>query len=324
MRLKTRTRILRSGAMLEALRQLRLIKASPDSPWRRTPDPGHERGMDFYGPFQFLWALSNALYRYRRKFGRYPDLVTPATFNEKVTWFKFFGELKCPEAGDKLATASFIPEALRGSLSCPVVVWQSHQPALPPNEALPAGVYYLKASFGSDMFKRVVFPLMDEERKALEAQAQRWLSSRYGLDHGEWWYHASEARIFLERSVTGDQDSISWNFYVLNGHIPMIGMYIKHADGKASSTWLDNCFRPLPWQSILPPVLDFKITERHHEMLTMAQTIGRSFHSVRVDFLEGDDGRNYLCELTFSPGDGLSARAPEVEALLSEPWKVLR
>lgn len=310
--------------MLEALKQIHRIKASPESPWRRTPAPGHMRGIDFYRPHQFIWALSNALHRYHRKFDRYPDLVAPVTFNEKVTWFKFFGELKVPESGNKLATASFIPETLRGSLSCPVVVWQSPRPQLPPNDALPAGVYYLKANSGSDMFKRVVFPLQDDERKALEAQAQNWLSSRYGLDHGEWWYQAFEARIFLERSVTGTQDSISWNFYVLNGHIPMIGMYVKHADGKPSSTWLDHDFRPLPWRSILSPVTDFTITDRHHDMLTMARAIGQSFHAVRVDFLEGDDGQNYLCELTFSPGDGLSARAPEVEALLSAPWKTLR
>lgn len=37
----------------------------------------------------------------------------------------------------------------------------------------------------------------------------------------------------------------------------------------------------------------------------------------------GDDGQPYLGELTFSPGNALTKRHPDFEALLGGQWKIL-
>ncbi len=324
MGLKAKLRLVATGAYSEARRQLRRVRRAADSPWRRTPPVGHQRGIDFYSPWQLTWALATALQRYKSKFGQFPNLAPPTSFNEKVLWFKFFGELKVPESGNKLSTETFIPEELRSQLTCPPLVWQSDKAVLPANDELPPGVYYLKASHGSGMFKRLRYPLAESQRAALEEAAALWLKRRYGWGNGEWWYNTFQPRLLLERSVTGDADSISWNFYVLNGRVPMVGMFLKTAEGQECSTWLDGEFKELPWRSSLPPVPHYVIGLRQHDMMQMALAIARPMSAVRVDFLLGEDERIYLCELTFSPGNAMARRAPEVEALMSAPWTHLR
>ncbi|NBD19566.1 hypothetical protein GTZ97_02610 [Aquabacterium fontiphilum] len=315
---------MRSGDALEALRQLNRLRSSENSPWRRTPPAGRMRGIDFYPPGKLVWVMASAMRRFRRKHGRYPSIVSPMGFNEKVFWFKFFGEIPVPCGGDKLSTHRFIPQSLLDQLQCAPLVWQSNVPKLPDNNALPPGIYYLKANLGCGMFERITYPLTDELRLALEERASVWLRSRFGFDDGEWWYNTFEPKLLIERSVCGTEDAISWNFYVLNGHIPMVGMFVKHADGTQESSWLDASFQPLPWQSALPPVKQYRIPDNCEQMLHFAREVARPFSAVRVDFLQGSDGRTYLCELTFSPGNALSRRPPEVDALLSKPWKMLR
>ena len=324
MRLHLRFKLLKSGALREAIRQTRILRKREDSPWRHAATPGHMRGIDFYKPLTLIWVMANAMRRYRLQHGCYPNLLKPSGFNEKVFWFKFFGELKTLESGDKLATHTFIPAGLQHLVQCAPLVWHSATASLPANEAIPAGVHYLKASHGSDMFKRVVYPLSAEVRQHLEVQAAKWLRTPYGIEDGEWWYSTFPPQLMLERSVTEAVEPTSWNFYVLNGQIPMIGMFVKHADGMSSSSWLDDQFEPLPWQSALPPVQGQCKPRNHAHLFSLAQHIARPFSSVRVDFLQGDDGQAYLCELTFAPGNALTKRAAEVDALLSAPWTTLK
>ena len=144
-----------------------------------------------------------------------------------------------------------------------------------------------RAAIGSrfGLFKRITYPLSPDDRLALEQEAKGWLVSEFGLNDGEWWYQTFTPILFLEQSVAGDVDSISWNFYTLNGQVPMIGMFIKHADGRYSSTWLDTQFRHLPHQSDLTSVDHDGPPVGGQVMLALAREIGASFNAVRVDFL---------------------------------------
>lgn len=313
-----------SGSWWEAKRQLRCMNTSAHSPWLRQPRPGHLRGIDYYTPEQLTWVVAKALRRFKTKFGHYPNLVQPVSFNDKVMWFKFFGELKAPESGNKLATPTLVPQELKAHLPCLPLVWQGEIATLPANDALAPGLYYLKSSHGSGMFERLTYPLSPGRRIELEAKARKWLKRRPGWDNGEWWYNVFEPRLMIERSITGDKNSISWNFYVLNGQVPMVGLFLKTREGQSYSTWLDAEFRELPWRSVLPAVPGYVIGPKQHEMMRLAREVARPFPAVRVDFLLGEDGSIYLCELTFSPGNAMSRRPPEVEALLSAPWKDLR
>lgn len=315
---------IKTGSIIEAWRQLRRLARSADSPWTRQPATGHLRGIDFYPATQLKWVMATAMRDFRKKHGVYPDICHPRYYRDKVFWFKFFGEIRVGLAGDKLAVGELVPDHLRSSVNIPEVVWQSFEADLPDNDALPAGNYYIKASHGSGLFKRIRYPLMLNERAELIGLAQSWLKSEFGLHDGEWWYHAYQPRIFIEKDVCGHDESEAWNFLILNGQLAMITLYVKTADGEDRCKWLDGDFQPLPYQSERPRASMSAPPARAREMKDMALAIGQAFSSVRVDFLVGADERPHLGELTFSPGNALTHRHPDLEIALGDQWKILR
>ena len=189
-------------AYFETFKQLIFIKLSNTSSYEKSARTGYLRGIDFYAPLNFCSVLANALLNYKKVHGVYPNLVTPQGFSEKVFWFKFFGEVKVPETGNKLLTERFIPEHIRHLISCPQIVWHAKHATLPKNDEIPAGSYYLKASHGSNMFKKIQYPLTDHERVVLELTCHQWLAYSYGIETGEWWYNSFEKEILIEKNIT--------------------------------------------------------------------------------------------------------------------------
>lgn len=295
---------LQSAAVFEAWRQIRRYQAQPDSPWRHSPTQGHLRGIDFYRPVQLVWVMGNAMRAYKKKHGRYPDICTPVHFSDKIFWFKFFGEIRPGLTGNKLGTRQLLPLDLQPHVKMARVVWHASHAVLPANDALAPGVYYFKVSHGSDMFRRIVYPLSAQERLELTALGESWLKSDFGLNDGEWWYHCFKPELLIEQDVCKDQsNSISWNFFVLNGEVAQITLFAKLSDGCSYCTWLDKDFEVLPHQSALPMVPNHELPPDRNDMRELARRIGEHFNAVRVDFLVAADGTPYLCELTFSPGN---------------------
>ncbi len=312
-----------SGAFFEAWRQLRRYRRYPDAPWSKEPRNGYLRGIDFYRSSQLIWVMANAMRNFHRCHGTYPNICEPKSYSEKVFWIKFFGEIKAGLAGNKLRTRDLLPPNISQQINLAPVVWRSTASGLPANDQIAPGHYYLKASHGSDMFKRISYPIDDNERTELNFLCQSWLDSEYGLHDGEWWYQCFEPEIFLEADICGGASSISWNFFVLNQVIPHITVYMKQTGRQDNATWLDADFQLLPHQSLLPRVNDYDLPECRHQMLNLALKIGQGFNAVRVDFLCGQGGMPYLCELTFAPGNALTRRHSDIEQLLSSPWKIL-
>ena len=189
------SKLLKAPAYIQTFKQLIFIRFSKISPYKISARIGYLRGMDFYAPLKFYRVLANAMLHYKKAHGVYPNLVRPQGFSEKVFWFKFFGEVKVPESGNKLLTGHFIPAHMRHLISCPQIVWHAMQPTLPKNHELPAGSYYLKASHGSNMFKKIQYPLADQERIVLESVCQQWLTYPFGIETGEWWYNSFDKEI---------------------------------------------------------------------------------------------------------------------------------
>lgn len=326
LRRNARSRVLGLLARPEARRQLQAIRAAVDSPFTRTCRAGFMRGIDFYAAPALERALAQSLGAYRHRFGRYPDLVSPQLLNEKIIWFKFFGEMKVPEAGNKLLTARFLPDEAAELVKVPEIVWHGAQPTLPDNDAVVPGHYYLKASHGCNMYRRIRYPLAPDERRKLEALCAGWLRKPYGLGDGEWWYNVFPKEILLERDVCGSDGSVSWNLFVIAGEIESVVLLKKPSSVRAGSslkTRLDPDFR---FDSSIAknPTLDTpNISEGAQEkMKAAARLIGSSFGFTRVDFLLAEDESIYLNEITFTPGNGLLRRASSLEISLGRKWQL--
>lgn len=284
------------------------------------------RGIDFYAAPALERALAQSIGAYRHRFGRYPDLVSPQLLNEKIIWFKFFGEMKVPQAGNKLLTRCFRPKDAASLVQVPEIVWHGTQATLPANDAIEAGFYYLKASHGCNMYRRIRYPLTQQERRTLEALCRTWLEKPYGLDDGEWWYNVFPREILLERDVCGSDGSTSWNLFAVHGEIESIALIRKPSSvqrGASLKTRLDPDFRFHPdivkSATLAAPQIG---RQTQHRMKTAAEAIARQFGFVRVDFLLGPEETVYLNEITFTPGNGLLRRAESLEVSLGHKWQL--
>lgn len=282
--------------------------------------PGYRSGLEYYPADWLIVVVRNAMSAYRKKFGRYPNLLEPTTFNEKIIWSKFFGHKKIPESGNKLSTGSFLPDSVKADVLVPEVVWRSYRARIPVEDIAP-GSYYLKVSHGSGMVRRVDFPMGADELTELQILFSRFLLTDYGRRDGEWWYSTFRREVFLEKSVSSDEYPIAWCFHVFAGKVKLVIPYQK-AKGGHRASWLDERCHLLEEQNpaIEPVELPDVPQEILDRMSAAAALIGNPFPYVRVDFLIGDNGSIYLSELTHSPGNGLAGWPDHMDRWLGRDW----
>jgi|GEM_PF-1999708 len=301
------------------------LRLKRDSPFRSRPPEGFLRGIDFYSRQELIKSLTTMLKTYREAGGRYPNLVSPRLFSEKLNHAKYFSPIKIPESGNKLLTANFLPASLHGCVSVPEILWHSNEPRLPDNNTVAAGLYYLKASHGSGMVRRIHFPLGEEERRELEGLCGNWLNQPYGLELGEWWYNTFPRRILIEEAVTTRSPSLTLLFYVIDANVVMISVDEKPlAPGCLTRCLrLDASWQPLKHQKSEQERLEvFQLGETiKRDCLAVARSIGSQFRSARIDLIVGDDGRIYLNEVTLSSSAGLPWQDREMDRQLGSLWR---
>ncbi len=300
------------------LLRLRFVK---NSPFKQQRKEGYLRGIDFYKPWPLLKTLIATEHRFRQVHKKYPDLINPQTFSDKMFASKLFGYFKVPESGNKLLTERFIPAHIASIVSCPKIVWHAQSPILPDNDEIKPGRYYLKSNHGSGAVKRVNYPLQPDERKRLQQVAARWLSSDFGLNGGEWWYNAFPKALLLEEDVCLSQESTAWCFFIFSGQLAYMSA-VKKTDNGMQFTWLDENLKPLKFQNKhAKRVENLDIPSSIQAAIHAAKVIGKPFNHVRVDCLFGHEDKIYLNEMTFSSNNALMVRPIEMEYWLGSLWK---
>ena len=301
------------------LAQLAQLIAAGFAPFRKGPPSGYQRGIDFYSAGGFPWILHKTAEHFRLVHGRYPDLLDPQLLSDKLYLSKFFRPMKVPETGNKLLTASFIPEEARELVSCPEIVWHSRESRVPRSDEVAPGTYYLKTSHGCDMYRRLVYPITDEQAEALDREFGEYLKVRYGARGGEWWYNTFEPELLLEKAVGSAEVSTSFNYYVIAGEVVMLVPYQKLADGYRKSYYTPD-FTLLAEDT--PGHVEFTEPSETAKarMLEAAKKIGEPLRFVRVDFLLDDEEQLYLGEVTFTPGNALSRISDELDLKLGQAW----
>jgi hypothetical protein len=285
------------------------LVAKPGSPFLRPPPEHHLRGIDYYTATGLIDTLARALCNYHEAHGALPDLISPASMTEKWFWAKFFMPAPVPSPADKLSAIRFVPHSQRKMVKAPPVVWSSALPELPTDRDIPPGRYVLKANHGNHMNLELTFPLTTEKRRAAEVLAKRWLSTKYGLSWGEWWYATVSPRLLLEKHlVCNDGPLLDYKFLVVRGQVDLIYVMRYHARGYDASIYsrglekqavtLDGSANP-----------DIEFPPNIGIMIEAAEAIGRQFLMVRVDFYDLGEAIG-LGELTLCPGNARHVYAP--------------
>jgi len=141
----------------------------------------------------------------------------------------------------------------------------------------------------------------------------RWLSSTHGLFHGEYWYAQISPRIIVEEWLCEEGDDVppDFKFYVFHGRVEFVqvdlGRFTNHVKNIFTTEW-----RQLPVDLRYPSDPDAGPAKPAllHEMISVAEALGREFEFVRVDLYCLDDSRIVFGEMTFNPNSAYGRFTP--------------
>jgi hypothetical protein len=272
-----------------------------------------------------LYATNRAaVWHYRRRFGRLPNVSNPQRYSERMLWRKIVDHNpQFVVFSDKLATKAYC-ERICPDLPLPQTLWIGEDADAIPEQIL-RGDVFVKANHGYNFNYCVRGGRVD--RAALKEQADRWLRSVHGMSTGEWAYSRVEPKLFVEESIgDADGDLIEFNVRAGNGR-PIVGSVIGHnktprqwtvyldLEGNPTAGATDPPGRPAPplpdHLDVLPP---YQLALRYAEKLS----VGVDY--ARFDFMwNGTD--LYGGEITVYPAAGYhEITEPTIHAAIMTGW----
>jgi hypothetical protein len=254
--------------------------------------------------------------RYLRRNGL---LWRPRTFNEKIEWRKFFE--RDPRMGpliDKAEVKHYVTEQLSAEWVTPTLFVG---PTLPPvSERSWPRPYVIKPTHRSG---NIVFVGDDDHADwtSIERTCQLWQASYFNNSASEWAYSLVEPRMIVEPMlVPHGGDLIDYKLFVFGGRVEFVQVdRERHTAHKRS--FFDRFWRRQPFTLNFPA--DPLSVPRPHSlpaMIQAAETLGRDWSFVRVDFYE-IHGRPRFGEITFYPEAGLGKfDPPEYDRIFGDLW----
>ncbi len=262
------------------------------------------------------------LRRYKRKFGTFPNVVRPTTFNEKVIWRMLFDRRPIwTRLQDKYALRGYVKERL-GEDILPKLYWVTQDPSDIPLADLPRQ-FVVKPTHGSG-WVRLVPDKVCLDAQELIATCRSWLAQNYYHVEREWAYKHIEPRIVVEEFVSDSTGKypIDYKIYVFGGRARLIQIdtarFEDHRRDIYDVSWTktgatseyQNADRTLERPAHL------------QQMVACAEAIGDGLDFIRVDFYDTKD-RLYLGELTTTPGGGMNTWGPvEFTRYMGGLWKL--
>jgi hypothetical protein len=271
---------------------------------RRFPPLGPEPSAAFGARLRI--ALT---YGWRHR--RLVRLDRPERFTDWIQWRKLHDrDARMPGLADKLEVKRHVARTLGGQWVTPTL---HHAQDLPEAPAW-SPPFVVKSRHGSNQCAFV--RTGREDWAEIRAAARRWMRGPYGVLLDEWLYRHVPRGILVEPFIgTGHELPVDYKVYVFGGRAACVKLDRDRERGH----W--RALYDLDWRPIWAPRgwPDPPQPESLGEMVAAAETLGRGFEFVRVDFYEVD-GRPRFGELTFYPGSGLSPLPDYLDHWLGSLW----
>jgi TupA-like ATPgrasp len=248
-----------------------------------------------------------AMQRHKRKFGVYPNLIRPRTFNEKVLHRMVFDRrLILRTLLDKYAVREYVRKRV-GEHVLPRLYWVTKTPADIPFDDLP-DKFVVKPTHGSGW----IYLVPDKahlDRQDLIDKCNAWLGQNYYDTCREWAYKHIEPRIVVEEFISDGSGlaPMDYRCYVCNGRVHMINVMAGRFEDLREG-YYGRCWNRLHVTSVFEPIGEVPCPKHLDELIRCAEILGDELGFGRVDLY--DAGKVYFGELTVYPVAGVKVFRP--------------
>ncbi|CAD6555359.1 hypothetical protein LMG28140_05670 [Paraburkholderia metrosideri] len=261
-------------------------------------------GVKYFLPDSAFLFLSH-----RRRVGRFPNLVKPATFNEIILDRCLHPDPLWSVLADKLAVREYVrtkigEKHLIPLLAVPDVFTQDVFDALP-------DAFVMKANHGCG-FVKVVRSKADVSFVELQQLADEWLRTDFYIASRERHYRSIKPKIYFEKLLTDRSGKVPAD-YKINIFDRVQGEPVVYT-GVVSDRFGDprHDFYDTQWNRLDIAAAGYPCSEdpaprpaNWQEVLNVAALLSEGLGYVRVDLYAYDDGI-FFGELTFTPGAGVT------------------
>lgn len=255
---------------------------------------------------------------YRKKLGRWPNLLAPKRFTEKLQVAKLtWRSPLMTKLADKVLAKNYVSALVGADWVTPTLY---AGPDLPPvSERRWPVPYVIKAN---DRSSATIFVHSEEDKdwSKIDRTVNDWFAHPY--THGyQWAYTGIRPQVLVEPYIgSGAVVPIDYKFYVFGGRVEFIRVHTGRFVDRKGTTY-DRDWRRLPF--------GIKVAEEDNgvaapsclrEMVEGAEALARGFPFVRIDLYE-IEGKPRFSEVTFYPDSGyLQFRPEKYDLELGKLW----
>jgi hypothetical protein len=247
--------------------------------------------------------------------GRYPNLVRPVTFNEKILQRSLRPDPRYIGLTDKLSVRDYIASKIGEEHLIPIVT----APDAFTREVFDAlpDAFVMKANHGSS-FVEVVRKKSGTSFEKLQLLADKWLSTAFYSVARERHYRQIKPRIFFEQLLLDESGEIPADFklHCFGGRAGRPIIYILVISDRFGSATHGDVY-DVDWNHLDIAIGYYKRSAKPaprpphlQTVLDTAVKLCKDFDYVRVD-LYAPDNQVYFGELTFTPGAGVLPFTPD-------------
>ncbi|MGF6504369.1 ATP-grasp fold amidoligase family protein [Paraburkholderia sp. 32] len=247
--------------------------------------------------------------------GRYPNLIRPVTFNEKILQRNLHPDPRYIDLTDKLLVREYIARKIGDKHLIPLIAAPDAF-TLEVFDALP-DAFVMKANHGSS-YVEVVRNKSETSFEKLKKLADQWLRTEFYYVGRERHYRTIEPRVFFEQLLLDRRGQIPADFkmHCFGGRPGGPIIYILVISDRFGNATHGDVY-DADWNHLDIAIGDYKRSAlpaprppHLQAVLDVAARLCEDFDYVRVDLYAPDD-LVYFGELTFTPGAGVLPFTPD-------------
>jgi hypothetical protein len=245
-----------------------------------------------------------AMRRHKAAFGRYPNLLRPRTFNEKVLHRTVFDRRPILiTLQDKHAAREYVRQRV-GEHVLPRLYWSTKNPADIPFDLLPV-CFVVKATHGCG-FNYLVPDKTRVDWADVMAKCARWLNSNYYWSYRDWAYKHIEPRIIVEEFISDGtgQSPLNYRIFVFGGRVQLI-----QVDAGQRCDYYNRSWNRLDLRGGREPIGGVPRPALLADLIDCAEALGAGLDFIRVDLYVTT--KVYFGEMNVYPRSGVKKFVPE-------------